>query len=200
MGKGGIASKREEPVEVYIRGKAIDVTSFLRDHPGGSKVLKIFKNRDATEQFAMYHSPAAVKRMEAMARRSPDAPTDSNIHTTPAARDFARLTQQLHDLGYFQSHAVDEALKMAVTLSPAVLGMYLLRSGSPCLGATLLAFSFYLAGWTAHDYLHHSVFKGSQTWLVSWNNRVGFALAFFQGLGTREQPGARKPGAHACWA
>lgn len=36
---------------VFIHGVAVDVSAFAARHPGGTKPLRIFKNRDATEQF-----------------------------------------------------------------------------------------------------------------------------------------------------
>ena len=58
MGKGGASAeavaaatikptREQETVEVYLFGKRVDVTKFLKTHPGGSKALKIFQNRDA---------------------------------------------------------------------------------------------------------------------------------------------------------
>merc|ERR1719238_833157 len=73
---------------------------------------------------------------------------------------------------------------MFLTLGPGILGAYLVRGGMPTLGSFLLAFSFYLAGWTAHDYLHHGVFKGSHTMLVKLNNVVGTAVGSYQGFST----------------
>jgi len=46
-------------------------------------------------------------------------------------KDFTALTQQLHTMGCFKPHYADEALKLAITLLPGVLGFYLLRNGSP---------------------------------------------------------------------
>mmetsp|Transcript_9522 Transcript_9522/g.22227 ORF Transcript_9522/g.22227 Transcript_9522/m.22227 type:complete len:282 (-) Transcript_9522:371-1216(-) len=51
----------------------------------------------------------------------------------------------------------------------------------PFAGAMAAAFGFYLDGWLAHDYLHHSVFKGSVAKTVTWNNAVGYFLGFVQG-------------------
>ena len=76
MGKGGFAGGKgavptePEQVEVHLFGKRVDVTSFLRKHPGGAKALKIFKDRDATEQFLMYHSPSRRERPAAGTRRA----------------------------------------------------------------------------------------------------------------------------------
>ena len=47
----------DETFEVYIRGKCIDCKKWSRHHPGGSKALRIFKDRDATEQFDMCEEP-----------------------------------------------------------------------------------------------------------------------------------------------
>ena len=65
MGKGGSSTEpaaaevnaagaeERKPVEVYLFGKRVDVSKFMRTHPGGTKALKIFADRDATEQFIM---------------------------------------------------------------------------------------------------------------------------------------------------
>jgi hypothetical protein len=174
--------KSQHTLHVYLHGKAVDCTQWARSHPGGAKALRIFKDRDATEQFQMYHSPAACKKLELMCRNAPDAPAGSSIATSPIGVSFAALNQRLHDLGLFRPHYADEAFKLALTLGPGLVGGWLLHHGMPCLGACLLAFSFYLSGWTAHDYLHHGVFKGSQAKLVSWNNCVGFLLGSWQGF------------------
>ena len=61
-----------------------------------------------------------------------------------------------------------------------VLGILALVLAST-LGALLIGFSFYLCGWTAHDYLHHGVIKGSSKRMVHWNNACGYALGMWQG-------------------
>ena len=54
MGKGGYAGGKgavptePEQVEVHLFGKRVDVTSFLRKHPGGAKAIKIFMYLVAT--------------------------------------------------------------------------------------------------------------------------------------------------------
>ena len=57
MGKGGRGSASEATADdeffVHIHGKKIDCRKWSRSHPGGSKALRIFKDRDATEQFDM---------------------------------------------------------------------------------------------------------------------------------------------------
>jgi len=193
MGKGGSsgeaalprvgAAKTQESVEVFLFGKRVDVSKFARTHPGGAKALRIFQNRDATEQFLMYHSPAAHKKLELMSRNAPDAPADAmSVSQGVIGRDFEALRRTLEEKGFYKPDYADEAFKLFITLAPGVVGARLLHSGMPCLGAFLIAFSFYLCGWTAHDYLHHGVLKGSQQQLVLWNNVIGFVLGMWQGF------------------
>ena len=192
MGKGGASSvaqqqpptvKAPETVEVFLFGKRVDVTKFLRTHPGGSKALKIFRNRDATEQFLSYHSPGAHKKLELMSRNAPDAPAEAMVVSQgTVGRDFEAMRQQFVELGFYKPDFADEALKAFITLAPGIFGARLLHSGMPCLGAFLIGFSFYMAGWTSHDYLHHGVFKASQSHLVLWNNVVGFFFGMWQGF------------------
>eukprot|EP00310_Coccolithus_braarudii_P016686 CAMPEP_0183350568 /NCGR_PEP_ID=MMETSP0164_2-20130417/20537_1 /TAXON_ID=221442 /ORGANISM="Coccolithus pelagicus ssp braarudi, Strain PLY182g" /LENGTH=412 /DNA_ID=CAMNT_0025522531 /DNA_START=42 /DNA_END=1280 /DNA_ORIENTATION=+ len=182
MGKGGqgkVAKTEkvaDEPLNVYLYGKSIDISKFIHKHPGGAKALHIFQNRDATEQFEMYHSPVAHKMMQAMSKDAPDAPAESAVATTDIGRDFAALTKHMEDLGYFKADYADEAFKLFLTLMPGFIGARLLHSGMPVLGAFLMGFSFYLSGWTSHDYLHHSVIKGSSKRMVHWNNAIGYLL------------------------
>lgn len=68
MGKGGRGSASADIADdeffVHIHGKSIDCRKWSRHHPGGSKALRIFKDRDATEQFDMCaasdHSPSHI--------------------------------------------------------------------------------------------------------------------------------------------
>jgi L-lactate dehydrogenase (cytochrome) len=45
---------------VVIHGKVYDLTKFLADHPGGSKVISKWAGTDATKAFSMVHSPDVV--------------------------------------------------------------------------------------------------------------------------------------------
>lgn len=185
MGKGGRGSASEATADdeffVHIHGKKIDCRKWSRSHPGGSKALRIFKDRDATEQFDMYHSPAAVKKLELMSKNAPDAPAESAVSTSVIGVAFEALRQRLVAEGCFEPNYPDEAFKLVLTLGPGFLGARLLHSGMPALGSLLISFSLYLCGWTAHDYLHHGVIKGSSKRMVHWNNAVGYALGMWQG-------------------
>ena len=174
-------------MNIYIKGKVLDVTKFIRTHPGGSKALKIFQNRDATEQFISYHSSDAHKKLDAMLRHAPDAPRETNLPSTSAiGKDFDAMRQSFISKGFFEPDIRHELFKLFLTLAPGTLGAYMLQMDRPCLGALFIAFSFYLCGWTAHDYLHHGVFSigGSSlqnTEPIFWNNMFGFLLGMWQG-------------------
>ena len=211
MGKGGRGSASEATADdeffVHIHGKKIDCRKWSRSHPGGSKALRIFKDRDATEQFDMcaasdrsnrrtslhsvsispamergssahtsptprryrYHSPAAVKKLELMSKNAPDAPAERGVSTSVIGVAFEALRQRLVAEGCFEPNYPDEAFKLVLTLGPGFLGARLLHSGMPALGTLLISFSLYLCGWTAHDYLHHGVLKGSSKRMVHPN-------------------------------
>ena len=76
-----------EEMVVYLKGKVVDVTKFQRSHPGGAKALRIFKDRDATEQFEMCARAAAsgVEGPLSLARATPLSARAALSHpgTTP---------------------------------------------------------------------------------------------------------------------
>ncbi|RKF79295.1 putative cytochrome b5 [Golovinomyces cichoracearum] len=39
-----------------------DITNFVDDHPGGSKIIQRFAGKDATKQFWKYHSEDVMKK------------------------------------------------------------------------------------------------------------------------------------------
>eukprot|EP00004_Rigifila_ramosa_P016135 TRINITY_DN37_c0_g1_i2.p1 TRINITY_DN37_c0_g1~~TRINITY_DN37_c0_g1_i2.p1 ORF type:complete len:651 (-),score=171.07 TRINITY_DN37_c0_g1_i2:31-1908(-) len=47
---------------VIVNGKVLDVTSFLKDHPGGKKAILLFAGKDASAEFNMLHKPDVVQK------------------------------------------------------------------------------------------------------------------------------------------
>eukprot|EP00966_Prymnesium_polylepis_P054168 1252238-Prymnesium_polylepis.1 len=74
MGKGGQGKMPAEEVKVHLKGKVVDVTKFQRSHPGGAKALRIFKDRDATEQFNMCVCSSLALSCPALTSRAPLPP------------------------------------------------------------------------------------------------------------------------------
>merc|ERR1719440_1029571 len=47
-------------VWVVLNGQVLNVTSFLKDHPGGELAIMTFAGKDASEEFNMIHPPDVV--------------------------------------------------------------------------------------------------------------------------------------------
>merc|ERR1712051_534147 len=47
---------------VVVNGEVLDVTSFLKDHPGGELAILTFAGKDATEEFNMIHPPDVIPK------------------------------------------------------------------------------------------------------------------------------------------
>jgi hypothetical protein len=45
---------------VVVAGQVLDVTSFLKEHPGGALAILTFAGKDATEEFNMIHPPDVI--------------------------------------------------------------------------------------------------------------------------------------------
>jgi len=47
---------------VVVAGKVLNVTDFLKDHPGGELAILTFAGKDATEEFNMIHPPDVIPK------------------------------------------------------------------------------------------------------------------------------------------
>merc|ERR1719326_314908 len=47
---------------VILRDQVLDVTDFLKDHPGGELAILTFAGKDATEEFDMIHPPDVIDK------------------------------------------------------------------------------------------------------------------------------------------
>jgi len=52
----------ENGLYVIIENGVYDVTKFIDEHPGGSKILKRVAGKDATKQFWKYHNESVLKK------------------------------------------------------------------------------------------------------------------------------------------
>ncbi|KAF7556369.1 hypothetical protein G7046_g6309 [Stylonectria norvegica] len=62
--KGGEVAEHSsaESCWVIVHGKAYDVTEFLPEHPGGSKIILKYAGKDATEEFEPIHPPDTLDK------------------------------------------------------------------------------------------------------------------------------------------
>lgn len=56
------AHNTKESCWVIVHGKAYDVTEFLPEHPGGSKIILKYAGKDATEEFDPIHPPDTLDK------------------------------------------------------------------------------------------------------------------------------------------
>merc|ERR1719160_587406 len=47
---------------VALNGMVLDVTNFLKDHPGGELAILTFAGKDASEEFNMIHPPDVIEK------------------------------------------------------------------------------------------------------------------------------------------
>merc|ERR1712151_843570 len=47
---------------VVLHGRVLNVTSFLKEHPGGELAIMTFAGKDATEEFDMIHPPDVIEK------------------------------------------------------------------------------------------------------------------------------------------
>merc|ERR1719231_1083355 len=52
----------KESCWVVVSGQVLDVTKFLKDHPGGELAILTFAGKDATEEFNMIHPPDVIPK------------------------------------------------------------------------------------------------------------------------------------------
>jgi hypothetical protein len=113
MGKGGRGAASEATADdeffVHIHGKKIDCRKWSRSHPGGSKALRIFKDRDATEQFDM---------CAASGRSYPRTFDHPVCHTLRDARELGTYLPRPQHTGRYHSPAAIKKLELMSKSAP----------------------------------------------------------------------------------
>ncbi|EEQ83449.1 hypothetical protein RJZ56_005869 [Blastomyces dermatitidis] len=55
-------NKAENGMYIIIDSDVYDITDFLDEHPGGSKILKRVAGKDASKQFWKYHNAGVLTK------------------------------------------------------------------------------------------------------------------------------------------
>lgn len=122
------AVQQTESLQIVIRGRVLDVSRWAPRHPGGAGVLRVFADRDAAEQFAAMHSPAATKQLEAMLRNSSQpVPASSSAQPAPLAAEYWKLRDQLERDGMFRVPVAFEMFRFASNMFFYIAGFVLMR-------------------------------------------------------------------------
>jgi fatty acid desaturase len=157
---------------IQLFGNDVDVSQWLHKHPGGKKLLKIFQNRDATQQFVAIHKgPAAMKTLQSL----PKKPSAFPPNYDEAEKEFNAILETL----YPRLSKVTiwyEVVKVVYVISFWVIGYALCFFGRKSIGLPMICLSMYQAGWVGHDYSHRSVFDSP-----SLNNKMSDFLGWVQG-------------------
>eukprot|EP00211_Chloroparvula_japonica_P003495 CAMPEP_0119137974 /NCGR_PEP_ID=MMETSP1310-20130426/24782_1 /TAXON_ID=464262 /ORGANISM="Genus nov. species nov., Strain RCC2339" /LENGTH=732 /DNA_ID=CAMNT_0007129119 /DNA_START=123 /DNA_END=2321 /DNA_ORIENTATION=+ len=152
------------PLRVILYGKYLDLTSWAKHHPGGRKPLIMFQDRDATEIFEAYHSPAAARMLSARLKAcKEEVPAEAEAvpeRTATLRRAYKDLVDRARARGLFRANPLHEAVKAAAVLGFYFVGAYLLKfSPYTWTGMLMFCLGVQQLGWLAHDYSHHSVLR-----------------------------------------
>ncbi|KJE94325.1 delta-8 desaturase [Capsaspora owczarzaki ATCC 30864] len=152
------------PLFIHLYGKRVNVTNWLSKHPGGRKVLHVFQDRDATEQFEAMHSKEARKQLDGFLNKSEPVPEgqsgDTKFFENPVRKDMVELRQKLEKQGLFKPNILFEVTKLLYVFGSILGGQYIMYAFPEhlYLGMLLVILGWHQAGWVGHDYSHHSVF------------------------------------------
>jgi hypothetical protein len=117
-----------DEMRIIVRGQSLDVSRWAPLHPGGSSILRRFADRDATEQFAAMHSPAAFRQLEGMlASKKLATPLVSPPPVSEISKEYAKLREELQRDGMFQVPVLFEAVRFASNMFFYIAGFLLMR-------------------------------------------------------------------------
>jgi len=149
----GSSSKKE----LLIDGKWIDISKFMRFHPGG-KVINYYLGQDADGAFGAFHfrSEKAKKVLQSLPSR-PATKEELIKHGDPLLKDFEQLNETLAKEGYFNgsiSHVIYRIVECFILFA---LGMYLVINGYFWTGVIIWGIAEGRCGWVMHEGGHYSL-------------------------------------------
>ncbi|XXG85278.1 hypothetical protein AAC387_Pa11g0384 [Persea americana] len=102
-----------EDVWISIQGKVYDVTTWLKDHPGGDLPLLNLAGQDVTDAFVAYHPGTAWQHLHRFYIGRLD-----DYKVSEVSKDYRRLVSEFSKLGLFENkgHGVFIAFVTMVVL------------------------------------------------------------------------------------
>eukprot|EP00958_Prasinococcus_capsulatus_P003194 scaffold297_cov386-Prasinococcus_capsulatus_cf.AAC.2 len=147
---------------VVCDNMVVDATSWVPQHPGGSKLLANFAGQDITDEFAAFHFPPAYKMLKALQIGRLDKPTE----ISDDLRAFRELRKSLWKRGYFRPALGYYTFKIALNGLYMAMAIYLFLGQQSrwgfLVGGLLLGLSWQQQLLVAHDVLHLSMVKDSK--------------------------------------
>ncbi|KAH9523260.1 Acyl-CoA [Bulinus truncatus] len=161
---------------LLINNKAYDVTKFAKKHPGGAKILNHYAGEDASDAWVAFHNDKekVTKYLNALYIGDVIDPPQTSLK-----EDFRNLRRLVEDNGWLKPDPWFYALHfLHVVLLEAAAVSLLWYFGTDwtivLLALCLMVISQAQAGWTQHDYGHHSVFPDLKRSHIFHHLTVGF--------------------------
>lgn len=183
-----IIEKKQQKYMFWFKGLEVHVPEkWLADHPGGTKVFKIFQNRDATENVLATHSEEAIKKITALARVPDGVHSDKQevmevIYNKHKKSPYTNLLAEAKEKKLFSPCFVNELFKAFYSYGSALWGIYLIVNGkSPYTGACFMAFGWFQLGWLGHDWSHHTILPHSNSYFCFVNDMFTWTSTILRG-------------------
>ncbi|KAF4740840.1 hypothetical protein FOZ62_024407 [Perkinsus olseni] len=179
-------------VIIKLFGKWVDVTYWLKDHPGGSKVLRAFNNKDATDAVMAMHSEEAIKRVLSMSgfNNNNDRSSEDELERRLSKEQlmYHRLQSDAKARGWYKANFAYEILKAVISFGMLLIGLGLLmlwpaHDGHKGLWSSvlLIGFGWYQLGWLGHDWSHHTALHVSNTKWAKIDDYLGWFTGVARG-------------------
>jgi len=151
------SDKRFQSTNLTVKFKGVEITIsdyWIKNHPGGSKVLKLFNGRDATDQMLAMHSDEAVAMIERMA----GGDKKKAIREQYPKTDFQKLMEIAHEMNLYEPNLPRELFRAGYSFGFFFVGaaVLLLSQNWAWTGALMMAFGWFQLGWYGHDMSHHT--------------------------------------------
>lgn len=176
MGKGGKAGEnglRTVTVEevqrhnkrddkwLLIKGKAYDISSFAKRHPGGAKIISHYAGEDASDAWVAFHNEKDFVQKHLNPLYVGDVLDYKSSSLQEDFRELRALVEKNEWLKADQIFFMLHLLHCNILEGMAVGVFWYFGTGwlSWLVAMVLFAAAQAQAGWTQHDYGHHSVFR-----------------------------------------
>ncbi|EEQ98027.1 Delta-5/delta-6 fatty acid desaturase, putative [Perkinsus marinus ATCC 50983] len=182
-------TKEDARVVIKLFGTWVDVTAWLNDHPGGSKVLRAFNKKDATDAVMAMHTDEAIKRIIRFSNGVSSAPINASIGDVQTIEKslsreqlmYYKLRTHARNQGWFQSNLFYEGVKAMIAFGLLIIGFATLYFDYGIWSTALIGFAWFQLGWLGHDWSHHTALPKSTTNCANYNDYLGWLTGLARG-------------------
>lgn len=174
---------KEGDLWISIQGKVYNVTTWLKDHPGGDLPLLNLAGQDATDAFVAYHPGTAWEYLERFY-----VCNLKDYRVSEVSKDYRRLVSEFSKVGLFENKghvALFTLFSMVLLLSTCIYGV--LKSESiwvHLICAALMGFLWIESGWIGHDSGHYQIMSNVRlnrfAQVISGNCLTGISIGWWK--------------------